>query len=106
VLASRALFEMERFEARLEVDSQEAVADSNLASCSVARMERFVGNKAGNILANNRFPDEVAAAVGHNNRRDSEDMFGNASDAWVASSRAVVAHIDRAVVALNRHLYE
>lgn len=99
---------MERFEARLEVDSQEAVADNNLASCSVARMERFVGNKAGSILENNRFPDEVAAVAGRNNRRDSEDMFDNALDAWVASSRVVegVAHIDRAVSGLDRHLHK
>jgi hypothetical protein len=98
---------MEHFEARLEVDSQEAVADSSLVSCSVSRKEHFVGNKAGNILANNRFPDEAVAVVGRNNRRDSEDMFGNALDAWVASSRAVeVAHIDRMVSVLYRHLNE
>lgn len=91
---------MERFEARLEVDSQEAVADSNLKSCSVSRMESFVGNKAaGNI-------DEVEVVADRNSRRDSEDMLGNASDAWVASNLAVegVARIDRAVVVLNRHL--
>lgn len=100
---------MERFEARLEVDSQEAVADSNLKSCSVSHMVRFVGNKAaGNILVNNRFPDEAEVAVDHNSHRDSEDMLDNALDAWVASSRAVegVARIDRAAAALNRHLYE
>jgi hypothetical protein len=83
------------------------VADSNLASYSVAGMERFVGNKAGNILANNRFPDEAEEAAGRNNRMDSEDMFGNASDAWVASSLVEgAARIDRAVVEPNRHLNE
>lgn len=100
---------MGHFEARLEVDSQEAEVDSNLKSCSVSRTERFVGNKAaGNILANNIFPDEVEVVADRNSRRDSEDMLGNASDAWVASSRAVegVARIDRAVAVLNRHLHE
>jgi hypothetical protein len=97
---------MEHFEAQLEVDSQEVVADSNSKSCSVSRMANFVGNKAGNIWANNRFPDEVeAAVVGRNSCRDSEDMLGNASDAFAASSREVVeARNDREVLVPSRRL--
>lgn len=97
---------MERFEARLEVDNREVAAGNSLMSCIVARTERFVDNILAGNKANNRFPDEGAAAD-RNSRMDSEDMFGSASDAWVESSQAgeeVAAHIDMAVSVLNHHL--
>lgn len=98
------------FEARLEVEvgNREVVADSNWMSCSVAHMERFVDSTLAGNKANNRFPDGVegAAAADHSSRTGSEDMFDNASDAWVGSSQAAedVAHNGRAVSVLNHHL--
>jgi hypothetical protein len=100
---------MEHFEARLEVEvgSREAVAGNNLMSCSVADTEHFVDSTLAGNKASNRVPDEVeGAAADRNSRMDSEDMSDSASDAWVENSRAAgdVAHIDRAVLVLNRHL--
>lgn len=100
---------MGHFEARLEVevDNREAMADNSLASYSVARMERSVDSTLAGNKAHNRFPDEAEGRVaGRNNRK--EDMFDNASDAWIESNRAVedVAHIGRAVSVLSRHLFD
>lgn len=105
-LVRRALFVKGHFEARLEVDSQEAVADNSLMSCSDAHTEHFVDNILAGNKANNRFPDEVAGVAGHNSHTDSEDMLDNASDALAASNLAAgdVAHNDRAVLVLNHHL--
>lgn len=98
---------MGRFEARLEVDNREAAADSSWMSCSDARTERFEDNILAGSKASNRFPDEVVgAAVGRSSRMGSGDMFGNAWDAWVASSRAVggAARNGRVVLVPNHHL--
>jgi hypothetical protein len=99
---------MERFEARLEVGNREAEADNSLMSYSVARTERFVDNILADNKANNRFPDEVEEAADRNSRMDSVDMFGNASDAWVGSSRAVEGEgrIDKMVLVLSHHLHD
>lgn len=106
----RALFATAHFEARLEVevDSRGAVADSSWEPCNDARTENLSNSTLAGSKANNRFPDEVEAeGADRSNRRDSEDMLGSASDAWVASSRAAAdaAHIDRADAVLGRHLF-
>lgn len=104
-----ARFETGRSEARLEVEvgSREAAAGNSLLSCSVARRERFARSILAGNKANSKVPDEVeGAAADHSSRTDSEDMFGNASDAWVLSSRAVdAARIDRAVSVPNHRLF-
>lgn len=95
---------MERFEARLEVDNREAVADSSLTSCIVSRMvERFVGNILAGSKASNRFPD-AGAAVDRSNRMDLVDMLDSAFDAWAENSQAAGVHIGMAVSVLNHHL--
>lgn len=99
---------MGRFEARLEVDNREALADNSLMSYSVARTERFVGNILAGNKANSRFPDAGAVADRNSRHTDLGDMLDNASDALVESNLAVGAaaadHIDMAVLALYLHL--
>lgn len=98
-------FVMERFEARLEVDNREAVADSSLTSCIVSHTaERFVDNILAGSKASNRFPD-VVAAVDRSNRMDLVDMLDSAFDAWAENSRAGEAvHIDMVPLVPDRHL--
>lgn len=74
-------FVMERFEARLEVDNQEVVADSSLTSCIVSHTAvRFVDNILAGSKASSRFPD-VVAAVDRSIRTDLVDMLDSAFDA-------------------------
>lgn len=101
-------------EARLEVGTREAVADScnssSLMSCNldVAHTAHSADNISADnkARASNRFPDEAGEVAVQSSRTDWEDMFGNASDALAGGSREAGdgARSDTAVEELNHRL--
>lgn len=65
-------------------------------------MEHFADSILAGSKANNRFPGAEGVAADRSSRM--EDMFGSASDAWVASNRAGADHSGTAAAVLDRHL--